>query len=162
MSSFDFIIDWEPYTTDFRGREVAMQLRPLKRWASILLTPIYEESGEIAKKKEKVKKFIKDQGKDVEIPKELQLTNEELNFIYRVQEVATKVFPEHVKDITGITINKKPITIIDLCDETAFGSLCMDIIGELSKRSQLLGDEEKNLDGPSGTSSKTDDNTKES
>ena len=144
--SFDFIIDWEPYTTDFRGHELTMQLRPLKRWASILLTPLYEESAVIEKKKKEKKQF----------------TSEDLNFQYRVQEIATKVFPDHVKDITGITINKQPLTVQTLCDETAFGALCMDIIGELSQRSKLLSDEEKNFNGPSGSPAKKDENTKES
>lgn len=143
--SLDFIIDWEPYKTDFRGHDVTMQLRPLKRWASVLLSSIYEESAEIEKKKKKKEKF----------------TINDINFQYRVQEVATKVFPDHVKDIVGITINKQPMSVQTLCDETAFSGLCMDIIGELSKRSQLLGDDEKNSDGPSGTQMKQEDNTQE-
>lgn len=141
--SYDFIIDWAPYTTDFRGHEVTMQLRPLKRWASMLLTPLYEESEKLDKKKKRKEEF----------------TTDELNFTYRVQEIAAKIFLEHVKDIVGITINKQPITVQMICDESAFGSFCMDIIGELSKRTQLSDNEEKNLGGPSGMQMKQEDNT---
>jgi hypothetical protein len=161
--SFDIIIDWEEYKTDFRGHEVTMQLRPLKRWASVALTPIFKRSREKFIENEKKKRQIEvEKSEGIEPKNEPEkVTEEEINFAYDVQAVAEKVFPDHVKDIVGITVNKLAITIPVLCEESAFGPLCIDIVGELAKRSNLTEQEEKNSNGPSGTPMKTDENTQE-
>lgn len=151
--SFDIIIDWEEYETDFKGHEVKMQLRPLKRWASLLLTPIFKVSREAYLENKRKKD-------NAEVEPE-KVTEEDINFAFNVQEIAIKVFPDHVRDVTGITVNKQAITVPILCEESAFGPLCIDIVGELAKRSQLTEPEAKNSKGPSGTPTKTDENTQE-
>lgn len=136
---FDIIIDWELYKTNFKGHEVEMKLRPLKRWASLLLTPIFM----------RITEFIKTDKKKKHKSEAELVTKDDIDFVYKVQEVAEKIFPVHVKDISGITINKQRIDIKTLCEESAFGPLCMDIVGELAKRSQLPELEVKNSNGPS-------------
>ena len=159
--SFDIIIDWEEYKTDFRGHEVKMQLRPLKRWASMLLTPIFKRSREVYLENKRKKDKAENNPKEETEKEPEKVTEEDINFAYRVQEIAMKVFQDHVKDIVGITVNKEAITIPVLCEESAFGPLCIDIVGELAKRSKLTEPEEKNSNGPSGTPQKTDENTPE-
>ena len=148
--SFDIIIDWESYETDFKGHEVKMQLRPLKSWASILLTPIYMEMETRVKKI----KAAKDEKRDISDI----MTEDDIKFVYKIQEVAKKVFPDHVKDITGITMNGTPVNAQALCEETFFSYLCMDIIAELGKRTQLDSAEVKNLKGPSITQTNAGEN----
>ena len=144
MDSFNFIIDWQEFTTDFRGHTITMQLRPLKSWASVLLTPIYIKSTQ-----KKLEKDAQKKTEENEQDKLKSLTVDDFNFGFEVQKVAAKIFPEHVKDIQGIQVNGQPVTIETLCDESVFATLCMDIIAELSARSQLTEAEEKNSDRPS-------------
>ena len=73
--------------------------------------------------------------------------------------MSKKVFTDHVKDITGITINGKAVDVNALCDETCLAYLCMDIVGELGKRSQLNEGEAKNSKGPSTIQTNADENT---
>jgi hypothetical protein len=124
--SYNLTIDWQKYETDFRGHKIEMEIRPLKRWASMLLTPLYLEGAETKKNKNK------------------KITSDEANYMYRVQGIGAKILPEHIRNITGININNKTITISDLCEETIFAPLAMDIIAELSRISQLSDNDVKN------------------
>ena len=124
--SFNLTIGWKPYEVDFRGHKITMELRPLKRWASMLLTPIYLEAADMkANKKKKV-------------------TADEANFSYRIQELGMKIFPDHLRSLSGLQINNVDITINNLCDESIFASVVMDVMAELSSRSQLKDNEVKN------------------
>lgn len=145
--SFDIIIDWEPYTTNFKGHEITMQLRPLKRWASMLLTPIQKKAFLVLKKKSNDADGI--------------VTEDDINFVYEVQTVAEKIFPDHIKNFEGLTVNKLAVTAKLLCEETIFGPLCIDIISELIQRSQLSEQEEKNLNGPQPSPQISDENTQQ-
>lgn len=124
--SFNLTIDWKPFETDFRGHKITMELRPLKRWATMLLTPIYLEAANMKASKKKT------------------VTADEANFSYRIQEIGLKIFPDHVRNLNGLQINNVGITIDDLCDESIFSPIVMEIMGELSTRSQLIDDEVKN------------------
>lgn len=159
--SYDVVIGWGPYKTDFRGHEITMLLRPLKSWASILLTPIYIKTEEKAGEREKAKaKEEKAKADGKKLPPK-KLSADDLNFSYEIQKAAEKILPDHVKDISGITINKIIITVKDICEETAFATLSMDILSELTARSQLDEQEVKNLKGPSGTPTNADEATQE-
>jgi hypothetical protein len=156
--SFDIIIDWEPYKTDFNGHEITMELLPLKSWASILLTPIYLKTAQKAKHKKKIElelaREIKiseynDPGQD-KLKRENIKTNiknitaDDINFAFEVQEIGKKILPVHVRNICGLSVNKLAVTNEMLCEETVFAPLAMDIIAELSSRSQLKPAEAKN------------------
>jgi hypothetical protein len=127
--SLNFIIDWTPYTMQYMGQEISMEIRPFKTWASILLTPIIYESSKIKSS----------DGASIE----------QMNLAYETQKIAIKILPEHIKNFNGITINGSNVTIEQLCDEAVFAPIVMDIIAEIAKRSHLTVEERKNSDEPS-------------
>lgn len=75
-------------------------------------------------------------------------------------QVAEKVFPEHVKELQNITVQvegkQRMATIDDLCKETAFMGLSVEIIGALITISEVGAEEEKNSGKPLGKSSEPD------
>ena len=120
----DVLIGWQKYETTWQGEKVSMEVRPLRRKAMMLLAPymmISEEKGV---------KLIVD--------------------TFELQGLAAQIFPEHVKDIQGITVNGKPVTWEDLAEEAVFCHLVGDIIGQLALISSLKESEAKNSGGPSG------------
>ena len=137
--SYNLLIDWQKYETEFRGHKISMELRPLKRGTSILLIPFFIEA-------EKRRAEIKAQKKKIpqKTDVEREATGEELSFMYRVQEIAEKILPDHMRNFEGLTINNNAISANDLCSESIFASLVMNIIAELAKITQLTNDEVKN------------------
>jgi len=166
--SFDIIIDWKEFKTTFQNHEITMELRPLKRWASLLLTPIGKEARDAAikAKNRKAQLYNEISGSNPHMSEEeinqrviatykkeqsYSVTEDDINFVYKVQEKGEKVFPEHVRNIKGLSVNGAPITNDILCQETVFGPLCISIISELMNRSQLTEQDEKNSAGPQPT-----------
>lgn len=137
--SYNLLIDWQKYETEFRSHKISMELRPLKRGTSILLIPFFMEAEKRKAEIEAQKKKIP-QKTDVE----REATGEELSFMYRVQEIAEKILPDHMRNFEGLTINNNAISANDLCSESIFASLVMNIIAELAKITQLTNDEVKN------------------
>jgi len=131
----NLLIDWQKYETKFNGHAISMELRPLKRWANTLLTPIYQESKKFKAISEKLKNSKK---KDEDVP------DDAVTFPARCQEIGEKIFPDHVRNITGITINNREMTVEDLYSESIFTSLAMDVLAELTKMTQINKDETKN------------------
>jgi hypothetical protein len=125
--SLNYILDWIPYEFEHEGEKISMEIRPLKSWASILLTPFLIEAG----------KQRKDNENNV-------LTVENLNLSYELQKVADKIFSDHVRDIRGITINSNPVTLQELCQESVFAPVVMNIIGQLTSITRLTKEEAKN------------------
>ena len=125
--SLNYILDWVPYEMEYESEKISMEIRPLKSWASILLTPFLIEAG----------KQRKDNGNNA-------LTAETLNLSYEIQKVADKIFSEHVRNITGININSNPVTLQELCQESVFAPIVMDIIGQLTSITRLTKEETKN------------------
>jgi len=121
----DVLIGWQPYETIFNGSPIKMELRPLRRKAMMLLAPFMELG------KETGVKLIVD--------------------TFELQGIAAQIFPEHVKDIRGITVNGKSIAWEDLTEEAVFCQLVGDIIGQLAVISSLKDSEAKNSGGPSDT-----------
>jgi hypothetical protein len=119
----DYLIDWQPFKTEFRGAKVKMLLRPLKTGAMLMLMPKFESAdGDVDK---------------------ITLNPAE------VQEAALEIFPDHVKDITGITVNNgQPVTPQILANESIFYALSMEIIPKLFEISHLSQEQEKNSKRP--------------
>ena len=133
----DFIIDWKPYETTIDGYPITLELRPLKAWAHILLLPYFLKMDELAENSKKIASETDEQKINDWVIKSSTLTVE-------LQEICKKIFPDHVRNITGFTVNNKPIDTLIICEETMFGTLVMDIVGELAKRSRISGAEAKN------------------
>lgn len=135
----DFIIGWQKYETVFKGAHIAMELRPLKTDAMFAMSPHFQ--GERRGKDESVSEFI---GRLTEDQKN-QLRNESKG----LQKLSLTIFPDHVRDLSGFTINGEAPTWLQLAEESLFMELCVEICGRLAAISNLGEDEEKNLKKPS-------------
>ena len=149
MGDIDLIIGWQEYETTFMENKVSMKIRPLKRWAWYMLAPVLER-GTPRKPKESAKEYLARLSPD----EKRELTN----VSDKMHEMAAKIFPEHVKDFEGITVNGKPVTFEIMSEEVVFGNLCVEICGKLAEISAPSKADEKNSDGlsRSQTSDKSD------
>lgn len=132
----DVLIGWTKKEFKFNGEIITAELRPLKRSAMLLLSP-YISMGE-----------EKEQSK-------LMATALEL------QELAEKIFPEHVRNIENLTVNGNPVKVEELAEESVFCALVGSIISTLSIISSLTTDQAKNSEGLSGTRISEDPATNE-
>jgi len=143
----DVIIGWSSYETKFLDDPVTMELRSLRTEAFFKLLPLMQHKN-AKQPKESVEKYLK------------RLTPEEKIEIQgasiKTQKLSVEIFPDHVKNITGITLNGKAPTFEDLAQEAIFLNLAVDICGELISRTKLTRDEEKNSEGLSASSTQDD------
>lgn len=131
----DIIIKWEKYETEFNGEVVTMNLRPLKRPAMLLLMPYITEAT-------------------VREPKSADDMNDSdiigvVMDSYKVQGLVGDIFPEHMKDLKGITVNGEPVTPEMFQEEIILNPLVVDIMTKLMNISQLSKEDQKNLSSPS-------------
>ena len=66
---------------------------------------------------------------------------------------AVPILSEIIKDIEGLTIDDKPISVQTLCEEIVFFSLVWSILRYVIKISSMDEEEEKNSKGQSDTTS---------
>ena len=134
----DIIIDWQTYETEFAGEKISMKVRMLRSWAMFALEP-YLNNPNPKKKEETAQEYA------------TRLTVEEKSILsnnsMKIQELSEKIFPDHVKDIQGITVNGKPVTWEQIASEVVFLNLAVDICGQLASISTLTKEEEKNSKG---------------
>ncbi|MBW2638373.1 MAG: hypothetical protein JRC86_12840 [Deltaproteobacteria bacterium] len=138
----NYIIDWEPYETEFNGDKITMEIRPMKAWAMIALKPFLDDSNP-KKKSETTKAYL-----DRISPEEKRCLEKDS---LEIQKLASVIFPEHVQNLSGFEVNGAPPTNDMLAEETAFMDLTCGIIMQLISISGLSEDEEKNSAGPSAT-----------
>lgn len=138
----DILIGWQQYKTQFNGAQVTMELRPLTRGAYMAVAPLLEDPNP-KKKDESMADYM------------ARLTPEEKRRMntdgYKLQEMIRQVGPEHVRNITGLTVNGQPPTFDQLADEVVLSWLVIDIMTRLAVISTLPDVDAKNSDGPSGT-----------
>jgi len=131
----DFLIGWQNYETDFMGKTVKMELRTLRRDASMVLMKhmnVFENMSKRYDAAQKKKlKTIKMNISDVE----------DMNKLLNDFE---PFFLTHVRNINGITVNKKEITPKMIIAEATFSALVLDIITQLSINSKISKGDEKN------------------
>ena len=127
-------LDWRVHIS-LAVPDVVCKIRPLKLWAFQELMAFWQTLPET---KDGKPKFSTDAS--IELVK-----------------VAKRVFPEHVKDLQNITLRvdgeQRMATIDDLCDETAFMSLTVEVIGALVSISEMGAEDEKNSEKPQDKSS---------
>ena len=127
----DIIIGWQKYETEFSGGKVGMELRPLSREAMLLVSPQMAYFAKL---------------KDGAEPDEAKGFDKLLG----LQGVCAKVFPAHVKEITGIMVKESadaqavPVTIEQITYESMFAALCTDIMTKLFTMSVVSKDQAKN------------------
>ena len=132
--ALELIIGWQSFETEFRGEKISMEIRPFKRKAMMAALPY------ITKRMPDIKD---------------DMTDQELGNLadkgFELQGLAAGFLPQHVQNITGITINGKPPTIEDLSEEPALLPLTLAIITQIASISSLNQGEVKNSGGPSGS-----------
>jgi hypothetical protein len=129
----DVLIDWQPWETMFAGEPVRMKLRPLKRYAMALLTPHMAKFPGSKEEMEAMDRF------------------EMADNAYQLQELAARIFPDHVKDIENLTVGGKPVEVGMLAEESVFVNLATEVISQLSIISVVTQGDAKNSQPPSHT-----------
>jgi len=117
----DYIIGWREVEVPFEDDIVTVEIRPLTREAMMIVTPLLVE----AEGKDNDKSFM-------------------LLSTFKMQEISEKIFPDHVRNIKGFTINGNAPTIEIITKESVFARLTVDILTKLFAISTLTKDEEKN------------------
>jgi len=134
----DIIIDWQTFSTEFADGEISMELRPLKSYAMFMLSP-YLDNPNPKLKEESVEEYTaRLSGED----KARLLLNSQ-----KIQELSSKIFPDHVRNIQGVTVNGQPLTIEQIATEVVFLQLSVEICGQLASISRLTKEDEKNSRG---------------
>lgn len=135
MGKINLIIDWQKYETKFMGETISMEIRPLKRWAVFKLAPLFDAIP-AKKPKESNKKWF------------ARLTDEQKESLTdissKIQDISGEIFSDHVKNLNGIFVNDKPVSMEILSEEFAFTHLCVQICGQLMSITNLDKGEEKN------------------
>lgn len=131
--SLDLIIGWQEFTTEFRGEEITMEVRPFRRKAMLAVLP-----------------YLTKQMPDIKA----DMTGDEISNLadkgFELQGLASDLFPEHVKNIQGITLNGTVPTFDDLADEPVFLPLTLAIITQIAGISNIDQADAKNSEGLSG------------
>ncbi len=116
---------------ELEGAKVTAEIKSLSRKAMIILTPLISSTFDEEKKKDQ--SFL-------------------LASTFEMQEAAVEVFPDHVRNIKGITVNNgEEVTVDHLCDESVFATLVVEIILKLFSISSLTREDEKNLNRQSAS-----------
>jgi len=131
--SLDLIIGWQAFTTEFRGETITMEVRPFRRKAMLAVLP-----------------YLTKQMPDIKA----DMTGDEISNLadkgFELQGLASDLFPEHVKNIQGITLNGTVPTFDDLADEPVFLPLTLAIITQIAGISNIDQADAKNSEGLSG------------
>jgi len=127
----DVLIGWKGVEYEFGGNKVSVEIRQLKVPDMVALLPCMMDSPPIKKKPS---------------PDDLRRAAE---YSLKIQEVASGFLSDSVRNITGLTINGKPIkSATVLCEEVIFSNLVVEIVGDLIKISTLTKEKTVNLDEP--------------
>jgi len=132
--SLDLIIGWQAFKTEFREETITMDVRPFKRKAMLAVLPY------LSKQMPAIKEDMADNEVAALADKGFEL-----------QGLASDLFPEHVKNIQGITINGKVPTFEELADETMFLPLTLAIITKIASISSIDQADAKNSEGLPGS-----------
>lgn len=133
-------IEWQPHETTFKGESIKMEIRPLKNWAWFEIAPLLNNKNP-KKQGESKEDYI------------ARLTDEEKLVMgkdsIKLQHFAKTIFPEHVRNLSGVTVNNQAPTNEHLSEEVVFLSFTVGIIMKLIEISSLDEEDTKNLNGPS-------------
>ncbi len=126
------LFDYRQHTTKFRGKDVAMEIRPLKTKEMGLVLPFFMD---LQKFKEKM--VVKDLGEGkqkvtVEDP-------EAIKRLFELQEKAIEILPGAVRNLVGIEDDWKTV-----CEEVYYFSFVLDIVMHLFQITQLTESDAKN------------------
>lgn len=138
----NIVIDWKLFkpTTKVRGKDISVEVRPLKSWAWLLLAPIMEKIPE-----RNPGENSKDYLNRLTIEEKRNLESESI----KLQQLAEKIFPDHVQMFEGVTINGMQPTAKELSEEMIFMGVVVEIMMHLVTISTIGEEDLKNSNGPS-------------
>lgn len=116
----NLLVGWRPFETEIKNNKISMELKPLSKEAMLVLAPVLTKE---ANEKDKAALWKE---------------------TFEVQKMASSVFPNHVRNIVGLTVNDKTPSWKQFAEEVALSDLSCTIIGELCRISSLAKDEVKN------------------
>ncbi len=129
-------LDWRAYRSAV-WPDVACELRPLRVWAFQELAALWSEAAAPGDAREAPEPREGPEG-----PPGLRLDNA------RVSEVARRVLPEHVRNLTGLELRRDGVTAVPepeaLCDEAVLLPLVAELLARLVEVSELAAEPEKN------------------
>ena len=125
-------IDWKKVTVVFMKEEVSAEIRPLSTKAFNLLLPYVSDSDAFTEKEnesdeEKQKRFLKASSRMAEL-----------------QWLGKDIFPTHLRNIEGITVNNKPLTFEQLANEVSLAPLASAFLTHMMSITQIDETSEKN------------------
>lgn len=124
----EFDLDWHRMDSEV-WPEVAYELRPLRVWAFLELMEFWEGRP--------------NRDGDAEAAMRVSAADS-----LRLMEVARRIFPDHVRNLTGVTLRKSgavhPACAEDLCDEAPLLPLAGEIISKLVALADITVEAEKN------------------
>jgi len=126
----DFLIGWQKIEKQIQGVSVTYEIRSLKRDAFLALIPYITENQELAEEMEGMTDTEKI-GRVAKVPLQLQ-------------QLVEPFIEDHVRNVTGITLNGNPIQPIQLAQEAVLANICTTIFGDLFTISTVAGGQEKN------------------
>ena len=134
----DLLIGWQKIEKEIQGTAVSYEIRSLKRDAFLALIPYITESQDLANEIEGLTDAVK-------IGKIASAT-------LKLQQLVEPFIEDHVRNITGITLDGQPIEPVQLAQEALLSNVCATVIGDLFTISTVTGGEEKNLKKQSDSS----------
>lgn len=149
----DITIGWTKFEPKSKigENEISVEVRPLKNWAWLELLPLMQQM--IPKNTgESTKDYLARLSPD----ERASLEKESIN----IQRLAKTIFPEHVRNFQGVTVNGEPPTPEQLSEEVIFMGITIEIMMHLITISNLGEGDLKNSSGPS--ISQTSDNNETS
>ena len=126
----DFLIGWQKFEKQIQGAAVSYEVRSLKRDAFLALIPYITDAQEF-------KDGLDDLSDRAKIIKIASASLE-------LQKLVEPFIEDHVRNITGITLNGQPVKPVQLAQEAVLSNICTTIIGDLFTISTVTEVQEKN------------------
>jgi hypothetical protein len=129
------LFDFRKYDTEFKGRPVSMELRPLKSREVAEFLPLFLTLAE------KAKAHGKEVGRDIKFT----LNNaEDIKIVIEAQAKAVEVLPNAVRNLTGIDDGWPTV-----CEQMYYLPFVMDLLTRLVAISSVTEEDAKNSGRPS-------------
>lgn len=119
----ELTLSWKPCEVDFKGHKITAEIRPLLSEAFDRVAPY----------------FMQTQNEFAEMT-----TVEQTRRSIVLQKECAEIFPTHLRNIGGVTVDGAAPTTEMLCTESTFVELSLLLLTEMITMSQLDGESEKN------------------
>lgn len=133
----NYLIGWQSWESEFNGDPVVMQLLPLRRSEFLRLLPMLDSIYKLSLEKK--------DSSDSNSPSSVGSASEMSDILDKIEPIVA----DHVKDISGFTIDGAEPKILDIVSGSVFMSLVSEIVFRLVEISKIDKVSEKNSDGQS-------------